>query len=121
MLRGEHVPEIERRYRVFKERARYYCAMLLKVDIDTILQMMVIHLMTTVNFYFNTFVWRRGVSQILPPVTIVEGLVVDFNKRFYVIFGEYMHTYEGTDNTMKMRTVAALALGPSGNLEGSVR
>ena len=58
--------------------------------------MMVIHLMTTVNFYVNAFVWRRGVSQVLPPVTIVEGLVVDFNKHFHVIFGEYMHTYEGT-------------------------
>ena len=52
---------------------------------------------------------------------IVEGLVVDFNKHFHVIFGEYMHTYEGTDKTMKMRTVAALALGPSGNLQGGVR
>ena len=31
-----------------------------------------------------------------------------------------MHTYEGTDNTMKMITVEALALGPSGNLQGGV-
>ena len=77
--------------------------------------------MTTVTFYVNAFVWQEGVSPILPPVTIVEGLVVDYNKHFHVIFGEYMHTYEGTDNTMKNRTVGALALGPSGNLQGGVR
>ena len=119
--RGEHVPDIERHHWVLKERARCYCATLLKVDINTLPRIMVNHLMTTVNFYVNAFVWRRGVSQILPPITIVEGLVVNFNKYFHVIFGEYMHTYEGTDNTMKVRTVAALALGPSGNLQGGVR
>ena len=31
-----------------------------------------------------------------------------------------MHTYEGTTNTMKDRTVGALALGPSGNLQGEI-
>ena len=65
----------------------------------------------TVCFYINAFVWRRGVSQILPPLTIVEGLVVDFTKHFHVIFGEYCHTYEGTTNDMTSRTVSALALG----------
>ena len=76
--------------------------------------------MTTVTFYVNAFVWQEGVSPTLPPVTIVEGLVVDYNKHFHVIFGEYMHTYKGTDNTMKNRTVGALALGPSGNLQSGV-
>ena len=32
-----------------------------------------------------------------------------------------MHTYEGTENKMKLDTVGALALGPSGNLQGGVR
>ena len=54
--RGEHVPDIERHHRVLKERARCYCAMLLKVNINTLPRMMVIHLMTTVNFYVNAFV-----------------------------------------------------------------
>ena len=76
--------------------------------------------MITVNFYVNAFVWAGGASPFLPPVTIVEGLVVDYTKHFHVIFGEYMHTYKGTDNTMKPRTVGALALGPSGNLQGGV-
>ena len=119
--RGEHVPEIERYIRVLKERARCYFAILDEVEIYTLPRQMVIHLMITVNFYMNTFVWRKGVSQILPPITIVTGLVPDFKKHFHVLYGEYCNTYEGTTNTMKLRTVGALALGPSGNTQGGVR
>ena len=119
--RGEHVPDIERFPQVLKERARCYFAMVCKIDITSLPKTIVIYLMMTVNFYVNAFVWQEGVSPILPPVTIVEGLVVDFNKHFHVIFSEYMHTYEGATNTMKDRTVGALALGPSGNLQGGIR
>ena len=119
--RGEHVPEIERMIRVQKERSRCYYSMLSKVGIYCLPRIMVMHLMRTVNFYINAFVWRRGVSQVLPPMTIVEGIVLDYNKHFHVIFGEYLHTYEGTTNTMKERTVTGLALGPSGNLQGGIR
>ena len=119
--RAEHVPEIERFIRVLKERARCYFAMLSEAEIDTLPRTLVIHLMITVNFYIDTFVWRRGMSQILPPATIVEGLVIDYDKYFHVIFGEYTHTYEGTTNDMKSRTVGSLALGPSGNVQGGIR
>ena len=114
----EHVPDIERLIRVIKERARSYYAML---PFDFMPQTMVIHLLTTVVFYINAFVWREGVSQFLPPITIVEGLPLDFNKHFHLIFGEYVHTYEGTTNDMKERTVGAIALGPSGNFQGGIR
>ena len=119
--RGEHVPEIERMIRVLKERARCYYSMLAKAGITTIPRIMVMHLMRTVTFYLNAFVWRKGVSQVLPPSTVVEGIVLDYNKHFHVIPGEYLHTYEGTTNTMRERTTSCLALGPSGNLQGGVR
>ena len=86
--RGEHVPEIERMIRVFKERARCYYSMLRSVGIITLPKIMVMHLMRTVNFYLNAFVWRRGVSQVLPPITIVKGIALDFLKHFHVLFGE---------------------------------
>ena len=83
---------------------------------------MVVHLMITVNFYMNALVWRKGVSQILlHPMTIVKGLLSDFNKHFHVLFGKYGNMYEGTTNTMELRSVGALALGPSGNTQGGVR
>ena len=81
---------------------------------------MVIHLVLTVTFYVNTFVWKCGVSQILPPVKNLEGIALDYNLHFQVIFGEYVHMYNSTDNTMKSRTTGAIALGPSGNLQGGV-
>ena len=56
----------------------------------------------------------------LSPLTIVEGTVLDFYKHFHISFGEYVHTYEGTTNIMKLCTIGTLTLGPSGNLQGGV-
>ena len=119
--REEHVPEIERYIRVIKERARCYFAMLLRIEINTIPRGMVMQLMRTVVFYINCFVWRKGVSQVLSPITIVEGLKVDYHKHFHVIFGEYLMTYDGTTNTMTKRTTGAIAMGPSDNIQGGIR
>jgi hypothetical protein len=116
--KGEHVPAIERFIRVIKERCRCYYAML---PYDVLPRIMVIHLLTTVMFYINAFVWKQGVSQYLSPLTILEGVVLDYNLHFNVIFGEYAHTYDDTTNTMKSRTVGAIALGPNGNLQGGIR
>jgi hypothetical protein len=116
--KGEHVPSIERFIRVIKERCRCYYAML---PFDVLPRLMVIHLLTTVMFYINAFVWKKGVSQYLSPLSILEGVVLDYNLHFNVIFGEYAHTYDDTTNTMKSRTVGAIALGPNGNLQGGVR
>ena len=118
VAKGEHVPEIEHFNRVIKERTRCYYAML---PFKTLPRIMIIHLLVTVMFYINAFVWRKGVSQFLSPLTILEGIVIDYNLHFQVIFGEYAHTYETTTNTTKSRTVGAMALGPTGNLQGGVR
>jgi hypothetical protein len=72
-------------------------------------------------FYINAFIWKKGVSPFLSPLTILEGVVLDYNLHFQVIFGEYAHTYEVTTNDMKRRTVGAIALGPTGNLQGGIR
>jgi hypothetical protein len=83
-------------------------------------RMMVVKLVDAVKFYVNAFVLKSGVSQHLSPMTIVEGVTLDYSKHFQVIFGEYAQVFEGTDNTMKERTVALVALGPTGNLQGGV-
>jgi hypothetical protein len=116
--KGEHAPVIERFIRVIKERCRCYYAML---PFDDLPRMMVIHLLVTVMFYINAFIWKKGVSPFLSPLTILEGVVLDYNLHFQVIYGEYAHTYETTTNDMKRRTVGAIALGPTGNLQGGVR
>ena len=96
---GEHVPGIERLNRVLKERARCYYAMVAEAGILSLPKTVVMHIIFTVNFYVNSFVWRRGVSQIIPLIIIVEGTVIDFEKHFRVIFGEYCHTYEALPMT----------------------
>ena len=116
--KGEHAPMIERFIRVVKERCRCYHAMLPFEDLPRIV---VIHLLKTVMFYINAFIWKKGVSPFLSPMTILEGVVLDYNLHFQVIFGEYVHTYEVTTNTMKSRTVGSIALGPTGNLQGGIR
>jgi hypothetical protein len=116
--KGEHAPMIERFIRVIKERCRCYYAML---PFDDIPRIMIIHLLKTVMFYINAFIWKKGVSPFLSPMTILEGVVLDYNLHFQVIFGEYLHTYEVTTNTMKSRTVGSIALGPTGNLQGGIR
>ena len=60
-------------------------------------------------------------SHALLSITIVEGIVLDYNKNFHVILGKYHHTYEGITDTMKKQTVTGFALGPSGNLQGGIR
>jgi len=96
---------------------RYY-AML---PFDTLPLMMVVQLMNTVMFYLNAFVWRKCVSNVLPPVRIIEGTIIDYYKHFHVVFGEIVQTFEGSDNTMNKRTVDAIALGLNGNLQGGIR
>ena len=50
MGKGEHTKLIERYHRVFKERARCYCAML---PFDSFLCVIVVHLLITIIFYIN--------------------------------------------------------------------
>ena len=57
----------------------------------------------------------------LSPLTIVEGVAVDYNLHFQVMFGEFVQTYEGTRNDVTLRAIDALGLGPNGNLQGGVR
>jgi hypothetical protein len=89
VAKGEHAPVIERYIRVVKERCRCYHAML---PFDDIPRIVVIHLLKTVMFYINAFVWKKGVSPFLSPMTILEGVVLETNLHFQVIFGEYAQT-----------------------------
>jgi len=113
----EHVHSIERWHRTIKERYQCYYAM---IRFKYLLRMMVDHLMITVVFYVNAFIWKYGVSQVLLPLTIIEGTVLDYYLYFRIIYGEFLQTYEDTDNTMSLRTSDAVGLGPNGNLQSRI-
>ena len=83
--------------------------------------MIVVHSLKIVVFYINCFVQKKGTSQILSPLTIVEGTVVNFNLYFRVIFEEFVQTFKRTNNIMISRTADTIALEPNRNLQGRIR
>ena len=115
--RDEHVPKIERFIRVIKERGHCYYAMM---SFSYLSRTMVVHLMKNVMFYVNVFVWKKGASQVLPPLTIVEGTLLDYNFHFRIMFGEFVQTYEGTTNAIETRAIDAIALEPNGKMQCGV-
>ena len=53
----------------------------------------------------------------LPPLTIVEVVVLDFNLNFRVTRGEFAQKQEGVDNTMIPFTEDAESLHPCVNFQ----
>ena len=71
-------------------------------------------------YWYNFTIPEDYVSDRLGPGAIVLGRTYDFNKLCGpgTRFGEYVQTHEDTDNTMRERTVGAITLWPSGNVQG---
>ena len=66
---------------------------------------------------------KRGISHVFSPREFVTGRVLDFKKDCRVPFGAYVEASEGTviTNDMSQHTRACISLGPSGNLQGSLK
>ena len=71
-------------------------------------------------FWMNFYVPDDYISNYASPATIVTGRQYDYNMFCGPgsSFGEFVQTYQKTDNTMQMRTVSAITLIPSGNTQG---
>ena len=67
-------------------------------------------------FYANAFVLQKGVSKILSPQAIAEGVSLDFNLHFRAIFSEFMQTCKGTRNSMTLRYAGTIDYSPNSNL-----
>jgi hypothetical protein len=114
---GEHVPEIERSIRTVKESSRT-----LQHDLPYKKQP---KLMTESNVYscikgLNAFPALDGVSKSLSPSTLITGKPpVDFKNLMKAKFGDYAQVFLDTKNDMTERTVGAIALYPTGNMQSS--
>ena len=51
----------------------------------------------------------------------MTGVKLDYKKHCKAPFGCYTQVYQGTDNSMTERTVAAICLGPTFNQSGSYK
>jgi hypothetical protein len=82
--KGDHVPEIERRIRVIKERCRALRHSLPFNKIPMIITMyMVLHAVRMLNF----FPQKTGVSETLSPKTIISGERLDWKRHLALPFG----------------------------------
>jgi hypothetical protein len=111
----ENVPDIERHIRTMKERTRSMYNML---PFKRMPSRLTIEMVLASTFWWNSFPPEGGVSETLSPRAIVTGLEIDFVKHCQLEFGTYVQTHELSDNTMRTRTVGALAMRPTGNEQG---
>ena len=79
---------------------------------------MVQSLIEAIAEVLNAFPSKNGISRTLSPTTIVEGKSKFDLIRAMIPFGLYALVYEVTTNTMKPRSVPAIALKRSNNVGG---
>ena len=72
-----HIPDIERRIRVVKERS---CETRRGLPFQRILQLMVIHMVLLVVKMINCFPPKRGVSAHMSPKTTISGQLLDYKN-----------------------------------------
>ena len=114
---NEHVPEIERRIRVVKERCR---ATRHSLPFPRIPKLLTIHIVLNAVKLLNFFPTKGGVSDTISPKTIMSGETLDYKKHLSLQIGQYcqVHEEDTPRNSQSPRTKGAISLGPSGNLQG---
>ena len=116
----EHVPEIERRIRVVKERAR---AIRHSLPFDRIPRLMTTHMILTVVKILNYFPTKSGLSGTWSPRMLMSGRPLSYKKDLALEFGSYcqVHQHDLPRNSQKERTTGGICLGPSGNEQGGFK
>ena len=106
----EHVPEIERYIRTIKDRTR---AIYNTLPFKHIPPLLVVEMVYSSVFWRNMFPIKGGISPTQSPAEIVLNRRPNFHAHCQLEFGEYVQTHEEHDNSMKSRTVGAIATRPS--------
>jgi len=112
---NEHVPEVERYIRTLKERTR---ATYNTVPFKRMPGIMISELVHASTYWLNMFPAKDGVSATQSPRRIMTGQQCDYRLHGQLQFGEYVQVHESHDNTMSTRTTGAIALRPTGNIQG---
>ena len=117
---GQHVPVIERCIRMIKERIRCIVTTLPYRLPKQLVKYLVFYCVSRVNMLpRSTSVDRTS------PREAFTGRKTDYRRDIRIGFGEYVQAHVPADkvarNSNKPRTEGAIALYPTGNLQGSVR
>mmetsp|Transcript_36183 Transcript_36183/g.51177 ORF Transcript_36183/g.51177 Transcript_36183/m.51177 type:complete len:412 (+) Transcript_36183:1053-2288(+) len=116
----EHVPEIERRIRVVKERVRALrCSLLF----NKIPALMTIHMVLHAVKMLTNFPTKAGVSATMSPRELLTDESLDYKKHLCQQFGDYCQVHEEDEprNSQTPRTQGAICMGPSGNAQGGFK
>jgi hypothetical protein len=113
---NKHVPEIERKIRVIKERVR---AVIYSIPFNSLPAWMLVHAVLFVTKQLNLFPMKGGLSLKLSPKQIMSGKVVHY-KFCAMSFDWYYQIHEEDQpcNGMVQQTQGAILLGISGNAQG---
>jgi len=112
---NERVLEIVRYIITVKEQTRAIYNNLPFKKLPPLLFIEMVH--TSVCWLYN-FPAEGGISDTLSPRTMITRTSIDFNRHCKIEFGAYVQTHEAHNNSMNSWTVGALAIGPTGNVQG---
>jgi hypothetical protein len=117
---NKHIPEIERRFRIVKERCR---ATQHNLPFHTIPKLVTIHIVLNVVKLLIFFPTKGGVSETLSPKTIMSGETLYCKKHLSLQLGQYcqVHEEDNPHNIQIARTKGAISLGPGGNIQGGFK
>jgi hypothetical protein len=117
---NEHVPEIERRIRVVKERSR---SIRHSLPFNKIPKLLIIYIVFYAVQLLNHFPAKGGVSATISPKTIMSGETLHYKKHLSLQIGQYcqVHEEDAPRNSQLPRTKGAICLGPSGNVQGGYK
>ena len=116
----EHVAEAERKIRVVKERN---IVVVNTLPFTYIPRRMKIEFIYFVTLWLNQFPVKSGVSETFSPREILPRCRMDAKKNCRVLPGSYCEVHDDPNptNTTVSCTREGIALGPTGNLQGSVK
>jgi hypothetical protein len=116
----EHVPEVERKIRLIKERGR---GILNTLPFKKMPRIMLIELIYHVVLWLKALPMKSGVSEMLSPCEIIVRHKLTFKDHCKGVFGSfcYMHDEPSPAISMVSHTSPAIILGPTGNLQGTYK
>ncbi len=116
----EHVSEAKRTIRTVKEQTQGLLATLPFAHIPRRMKIEFVYFMV---LWMNAFPVKSRISQTYSPGELLIRWWLDYKKHCWVALGTYckVHDEPVLTNTMGWRTHEAIALGPTGNLQGSVK
>ena len=112
-----HVGEVERSIRTVKERLRS-CAH--GLPFKRLPRLLVQYMVADTIRCLNQFPWPNGISATMSPASIVTGVGTPDYNCMRIDFGAYAQVFEDNSpsNTLRARSLGALALTPTGNAQG---